>query len=194
MSSPARGQATLLPASDTHSKHSTFPTSFPSHHAGAHRYFLTFAHPAGAPISPLPTELPPLQGVSRAIRLPFAETRARSPLLFATIISMGARSLSRFDTYQATLNEAIRLCHGTFLVGPGEEPTSLDLKGMMLLSLYNGMPDLMSHAITLSYRFKTPTALLEFEKMSEEDKAGKKGLTLVRRGRTFIVSFLWTSL
>lgn len=107
---------------------------------------------------------------------------------------MGARSLSRFDTYQATMNEAIRLCHGTFLVGLGEEPTSLDLKGMMLLSLYNGLPDLMSHAITLSYRFKTPTALLEFEKLSEADKLGKKGLTLIRRGRTFIVSFLWTSL
>lgn len=65
---------------------------------------------------------------------------------------------------------------------------------MMLLSLYNGMPDLMSHGITLTYRFGAPTALLEFERLSEEDKKGKKGRILVRRGRTFLVSFLWTSL
>jgi hypothetical protein len=136
----------------------------------------------------------PLNGIQRPIRLPFGETRARSSLLLATLISIGARSLNRFDTYKTTLREAIRLCHATFLSEPGEEPTSLDFKGIMLLSLYNGLPELMSHGITLSYRFGMPTALLEYERLTKEEKRSKKGLVLLRRGRTFLVSFLWTSL
>lgn len=164
-------------------------------------YFLTFAHPSATPSNMQdPSELldhdnvKPLNGIQRPIRLPFNATRARSPLLLATLISIGARSLNRFETYKTTLAEAIRLCHGTFLTSPGTEPTSLDLKGIMLLSLYNGMPDLMSHGITLSWKFGMPTALLEYERLSEDDRKGKKGLVLLRRGRTFFVSFLWTSL
>lgn len=160
-------------------------------------YFLTFAHPSATPSS-LESDphapVKPLNGIQRPIRLPFGETRARSSLLLATLISIGARSLNRFDTYKTTLREAIRLCHATFLSEPGEEPTSLDLKGIMLLSLYNGLPELMSHGITLSYRFGMPTALLEYERLSREEKSSKKGLVLLRRGRTFLVSFLWTSL
>ncbi|KAK4047443.1 hypothetical protein OIO90_006188 [Microbotryomycetes sp. JL221] len=129
----------------------------------------------------------------RALRLPFRETRSHSSLLLATIISIGARSLSRFATYKATLAEAIALCHDTILCDPGHEPSSLDLKGMMLLSLYNGMPDLMGHGIALSYKFNMPMALLEYEALSEEDKVSQKGQILVRRGRGFLIAFLWTS-
>lgn len=156
---------------------------------------MTFPHPSGDPAANCSKE-GNVAGTAarRDIRLPFRETRSRSPLLLATLISIGARSLSRFDTYKATLHEAIQLCHDTILCDPGHEPTSLDLKGMMLLSLYNGMPDLMSHGIALSYRFAMPTALLEYEALSDNERKSEKGRVLVRRGRTFFVAFLWTSL
>ncbi|KAK4049273.1 hypothetical protein OIV83_004209 [Microbotryomycetes sp. JL201] len=152
-------------------------------------YFVTFPHPSGDVSNGANGK--PKQ--DRPIRLPFRETRSRSPLLLATLVSIGARSLSRFSTYKTTLNEAIDLCHDTILCDPGNEPTSLDLKGMMLLSLYNGMPDLMGHGIALSYKFGMPTALLEFEALSPDEQASHKGQVLVRRGRAFLIAFLWTS-
>ncbi|KAM0790476.1 hypothetical protein ACM66B_003352 [Microbotryomycetes sp. NB124-2] len=154
-------------------------------------YFVTFPHPSGDNANGCNVGGKPR--TDRPIRLPFRETRQRSSLLLATLVSIGARSLSRFSTYKTTLNEAIDLCHDTILCDPGNEPTSLDLKGMMLLSLYNGMPDLMGHGIALSYKFGMPTALLEFEALSEEEKQSQKGQVLVRRGRAFLIAFLWTS-
>ncbi|GAA5851664.1 hypothetical protein JCM9279_002537 [Rhodotorula babjevae] len=47
--------------------------------------------------------------------LSFEETRRRSPLFLATVISIGARSLSRFDTFHTTYREAVRLAHDSFI-------------------------------------------------------------------------------
>ncbi|GAA5955979.1 hypothetical protein JCM10213_006525, partial [Rhodosporidiobolus nylandii] len=188
-------------------------------------YHLTFAH---APTSAAPPQT----------HLPFDETRRRSPLFLATVISIGARSLSRFDTFHATYREAMRLAHLTFLPyadggedlsqlepdsppgpaglgnggasyipfvpfgAPGSDAAdapkprlrTLSLKALMLLGLYHAMPELLVHVWMLGYRFVLPTALLEFDELSEEEKASKVGRTLLNRGRVFLVGYLWLAL
>ncbi|GAA5886798.1 hypothetical protein JCM6882_005895 [Rhodosporidiobolus microsporus] len=157
----------------------------------------------------------------------FEETRRRSPLFLATVISIGARSLSRFDTFHATYREAMRLAHLTFLpyADGGEDLTQLDpssppsrsyipfvpfgapgsdaadapkprlstlsLKALMLLALYHSMPELLVHVWMLGGRFIMPTALLEFERLSKEEKATKAGRELVNKGRVFLTGYLW---
>ncbi|GAA6004219.1 hypothetical protein JCM10207_002488 [Rhodosporidiobolus poonsookiae] len=176
-------------------------------------YHLTFAYSH--------TSLAPPQS-----HLSFEETRRRSPFFLATVISIGARSLSRFDTFHAAYREAMRLAHATFLpyadgdedlvgLDPSSPPSALvpfvpfgapgsdavdapprrlstlALKALMLLALYHSMPELLVHVFMLGYRFVLPTALLEFEKLSEEDKAGEQGRVLLNRGRVFLTGYLW---
>lgn len=73
----------------------------------------------------------------RQTRLSFEETRRRSPFFLAVVISIGARSLSRFDTFHVTFREALRLARQTFLPdawmydselglgNPGDRPPTL---------------------------------------------------------------------
>ncbi|GAA5877477.1 hypothetical protein JCM8547_001085 [Rhodosporidiobolus lusitaniae] len=179
-------------------------------------YHLTFAHASSASITVTPPQP----------HLTFEETRRRSPLFLATVISIGARSLSRFATFHATYREAMRLAHLTFLpyADGGEDLSQLDpsspassfipfvpygapgsdaadqpkprmstlsLKALMLLALYHSMPELLVHVFMLGYRFVLPTAMHEFERLSEEEKMGKQGRTLVNRGRVFLTGYLW---
>ncbi|GAA6031363.1 hypothetical protein JCM8097_005624 [Rhodosporidiobolus ruineniae] len=168
--------------------------------------------------------------------IPFDETRRRSPLFLATVISIGARSLSRYATFHATYREAMRLAHLTFLpyadgnddlsqLDPSSPPYSsaaansagssytpfvpygapgsdsadapkprmstLSLKALMLLALYHSMPELLVHVYMLGFRFILPSALQDFERMSDEEKKGKAGRTLVNRGRVMLVGYLW---
>lgn len=135
-----------------------------------------------------PTAAPNL---SRPIHLPFDETRAASSLLLSTVIFLGARSLSRVEIASLALAEALRLCHYTFL--PETPPSSVDYKALTLLSLYTGMEDLQAHAIAMSFDLGLPSALLEFDKLSEEAKKTKAGSLLVVRGRAFLIGYLWTA-
>ncbi|BGP41813.1 hypothetical protein JCM10449v2_005804 [Rhodotorula kratochvilovae] len=64
-----------------------------------------------------------LDHLSDQAHLSFEETRRRSPFFLATVISIGARSLSRFDTFHATYREAIRLAHESFLPSATDEET-----------------------------------------------------------------------
>ncbi|GAA5838796.1 hypothetical protein JCM11251_006741 [Rhodosporidiobolus azoricus] len=163
---------------------------------------------------------PPLTHIS------FEETRRRSPLFLATVISIGARALSRFDTFHATYREAMRLAHLTFLpyADGGEDLTQLDptsspssyipfvpfgapgsdaadapkprvsslsLKALALIALYHSMPELLVHVWMLGGRFVMPTALLEFERLSEEEQKSPAGRVLVNQGRFFLTGYLW---
>lgn len=130
---------------------------------------------------------------SRPIQLPFSATRERSPLLFATIVFIGARSLARTATASFMYDEARRLCHSTFLSEPDGPPDSLSLKAVILLSMYTGLPDILAHAITLSWRLRYPVALLDYAELSEIEKASTSGRKLLQMGRTFLITYLWTS-
>lgn len=57
-----------------------------------------------------------MAGVLEQTHLSFDETRRRSPFFLATVISIGARSLSRFKTFHDSFREALRLARQTFLV------------------------------------------------------------------------------
>lgn len=70
--------------------------------SSCHSYHLTFSNNG-------------LEQASDQHHLSFEETRRRSPLFLATIISIGARSLSRFDTFHTTYREAVRLAHDSFI-------------------------------------------------------------------------------
>ncbi|GAA5992211.1 hypothetical protein JCM11641_001016 [Rhodosporidiobolus odoratus] len=181
-------------------------------------YHFTFAHSTTSLVSPQP-------------HLFFAETRRRSPFFLATVVSIGARSLSRFETFHASYKEAMRLAHLTFLpfadggedlsspshLDPSSLPSSfipfvpfgapgsdaadapkprlstLSLKALMLLALNHSLPELFVHVFMLGYRFVLPTSLLEFEKLTEEEKMSEKGRELINRGRVFLVWYLWTA-
>lgn len=89
------------------------------------RYHLTFSYTDTA------------DNVPQQTHLSFEETRRRSPFFLAVVISIGARSLSRFDTFHVTFREALRLARQTFLPDawmndselglgrPGERPPTL---------------------------------------------------------------------
>lgn len=141
------------------------------------RYFFSFREVSGATGPP--------------IHLPFAATRSASKLLLATIVFIGARSLARTAVSTLVLEEAFILCHSTFL---SDIPaTSLALKAIILLSLYTGTPNLLAHVVALSWHLETPYALLKYEALSEERKRAHQGRKLLQAGRTFLVSYLWTS-
>ncbi|GAA5977121.1 hypothetical protein JCM10908_004863 [Rhodotorula pacifica] len=169
--------------------------------------------------------------------LSFSETRRRSPFFLAVVISIGARSLSRFDTFHVTFREALRLARQTFLpdawmldselglgrlgdrpptLYPTYTPTwptpamnrapqiaattefeprlsTLSLKALVLLGLYHGMPDLLMHAWISGYRFIWPSSLLEYESMSDEERASPQGLRSINIARTGIIACLWHS-
>lgn len=193
------------------------------------RYHLTFTASEGE------------SKIPQSNRLSFNETRRRSPFFLATVISIGARSLSRFDTFHATFREALRLARQTFLpdafmfdselgLGPKSErsamlyptyrPTwpspamsraphidsaadsnefeprlsTLSLKALVLLGLYHGMPDLLTHAWIAGYRFIWPPSMLEYEQMSEEERVTPRGRRCINIARVGIIACLWHSL
>ncbi|GAA5876989.1 hypothetical protein JCM1840_007091 [Sporobolomyces johnsonii] len=142
-------------------------------------YFLTFATTSS---------------LNEQRHLTFSETRARSPLFLATVISIGARSLSRFDTFHATLREAHHLAQETMiLVDDASELSLLGLKSILLLGLYHAMPQLLLASMFLGHRMGLSTALQEFDELSEEEKQSKKGRALISKGRIFFVSYTWTA-
>ncbi|KAM0754065.1 hypothetical protein T439DRAFT_322952 [Meredithblackwellia eburnea MCA 4105] len=134
---------------------------------------------------------PAASNLSRPIHLSFEETRRVSPILLATVVFIGARSLSHFETSSLALAEALRLSHYTFL---GERPPrEVEFKALTLLALYTGMDDLTSHVITMAYDLGMTEALLKYDKLSDEDKEGPIGEHLVLKGRAFFISHLWSA-
>ncbi|KAL8293237.1 hypothetical protein RQP46_000931 [Phenoliferia psychrophenolica] len=134
---------------------------------------------------------PSTPSLSLPIHLPFPETRQASALLLATIVFIGARALSHYETSALALAEALRLCHYTFV--PEQPPNAIDFKAITLLSLYTGMEDLQAHAVAMAFELGLPTALLRYDRLSEEDKAGKEGASLIVNGRAFLISHMWTA-
>ncbi|CEQ40126.1 SPOSA6832_01712, partial [Sporobolomyces salmonicolor] len=143
-------------------------------------YFLTFATTSS---------------LNEQRHLTFPETRARSPLFLATVISIGARSLSRFDTFHATLREALHLAHETMiLVDDARQLSLLTLKSILLLGLHQAMPQLLLASMFLGHRMGLSTALQEFNELREQEKQSKRGRALISKGRIFFVSYIWTAL
>ena len=144
-------------------------------------YFLTFA--ANTPLSD-------------QRNLSFTETRQRSPLYLATIVSIGARSLSRFETFHASLREALYIVSEMFMPdNDGSKLVSmLTIKAVILLGLYHSMPHLLLASGMLGFKMGLRTALDEYDELKEEDKTSKIGRTLIGKGRMMFVSYLWTAL
>ncbi|GAA5996578.1 hypothetical protein JCM5350_003451 [Sporobolomyces pararoseus] len=141
-------------------------------------YFLTFA--ANTPHSEQRT-------------LTFSETRRRSPLYLATIVSIGARSLSRVETFHVALREALYIASEMFM--PDDDGsrliTTLTLKSFALLGLYYSLPHHLLASGMLGYKVGLRSALDDFSEVSEEDQKGKIGRTLVGKGRMMLVVYLW---
>ena len=128
-------------------------------------------------------------GPGPAISLPFAATRSRSPLLLAVITAIGARSRSRYDTFQAALSAAL-----LEVPAPGRDVLGgeLELKALVLLGVYTGNPKVLHQAAMMCYNCDLPNALLKLGQLSQQDKASVAGQRLVVQGRTFLTC--WTAL
>ncbi|BGP09768.1 hypothetical protein JCM10049v2_005641 [Rhodotorula toruloides] len=198
-------------------------------------YHLTFA-PQG--LSNSPSDVP---------HLSFDETRRRSPFFLCVVVSIGARALSRFDTFHATYREAMRLARLCFIptaffgesnphvhtIPPGADiapsssnaedflfPTfsntaktspvsangapdpnsmleprlsTLSLKALFLLGLYHSLPELLAHSWMAGWRYLWPSAVLDFERLSEEEKRGPVGRRLINVSRVGFIGWLWVS-
>lgn len=146
-----------------------------------HRYFLTFAA-----TTPHPDQK----------TLTFAETRSRSPLYLATIVSIGARSLSRVETFHVALREALYIASEMFM--PDDDGskliTTLTLKALSLLGLYYSLPHHLLASGMMGYKIGLRTALDEFDELSQDDKLGKVGRILIGKGRMMFVAYLWSAL
>ena len=139
------------------------------------------------------------------LSLDFSNTRERSPLLLATLIAIGARSLSN-QCYEVALAEALRLAQKTFFassilspssplsIDPSFEPTTIDFKAMIILSLYQGQPSLVSWVADLCGRFKLETSLLHYSHSTIEQQRSAVGQRQVRDGRTFLVAWFFAGL
>lgn len=139
------------------------------------------------------------------LSLDFSNTRERSPLLLATLIAIGARSLSN-QCYEVALAEALRLAQKTFFassilspssplsIDPLFEPTTIDFKAMIILSLYQGQPSLVSWVADLCGRFKLETSLLHYSHSTIEQQRSAVGQRQVRDGRTFLVAWFFAGL
>lgn len=127
-------------------------------------------------------------GPGPAISLPFAATRSRSPLLLAVITAIGARSRSRFDTFQAALSAAL-----LEVPAPGRDVLAgeLELKALVLLGVYTGNPKVLHQAAMMCYMFDLPNALIKVGQMTSAQKASLEGQRLIVQGRTFLVC--WTA-
>lgn len=77
---------------------------------------------------------------------------------------------------------------------PKPRLSTLSLKALMLLALYHSMPELLVHVYMLGYRFVLPTALLGFDKLSEEEKLSPAGRGMINQGRVFLTGYLWLAL
>ena len=129
----------------------------------------------------------------RQVSLNFHETRSRSPFLFMTLVAIGARAISHEYTYQLCVDGAMRLAQGTLL--PGRRLlTLLDLKAYLLLAVYNGLTGVTGHMASLTNLMGLPTALVEFARLSDEEKRSSKGEDLTIRGRMFLLSYCWASM
>lgn len=129
----------------------------------------------------------------RTIHLPYEQTRRRSKLLWTTLVSIGARSLCHFETYHLALNEALHLCRQCLAPFSDDECCNdVDLRGIMLLAMYNSLEDLVPLGVSLSYRFGLHTALLEYEQLSQAEKSSDEGLRVISQGRTFLLAYFWT--
>ncbi|GAA5937645.1 Zn(II)2Cys6 transcription factor domain-containing protein [Sporobolomyces koalae] len=144
-------------------------------------YFLTFA--ANSPLSD-------------QHHLSFVEVRRRSPMYLATIVSIGARSLSRVDTFHTCLREALQLAHEMFtpLNDGTKQFAILSVKAITLLGLYYSLPHLLLASVMLSHRAGTRSALDEFEELSDEQKNSKIGRILAEKGRMMFISSIWGAL
>ncbi|GEM10184.1 microtubule-associated protein [Rhodotorula toruloides] len=179
--------------------------------------------------------------------LSFDETRRRSPFFLCVVVSIGARALSRFDTFHATYREAMRLARLCFIpsaffgesnphvhtIPPGADiapsssnaedflfPTfsntaktspisangapdpnsmleprlsTLSLKALFLLGLYHSLPELLAHSWMAGWRYLWPSAVLDFEQLSEEEKRGPVGRRLINISRVGFIGWLWVS-
>ena len=56
------------------------------------------------------------------------------------------------------------------------------------------MEDLQAHAVSMAFQLGLPSALLRYNRLSEEEKEGPEGSSLIVNGRAFLIAHMWTAL
>lgn len=87
------------------------------------------------------------------------------------------------------LEEATRLCQESYL----SDVSLLTFKAVVLLGLYTGLTGLLGQTVFLCYDLGVATAMFEYEALTAEEQASRKGALLISKGRTFLVSWLWVA-
>lgn len=117
---------------------------------------------------------------------PFELVRSNSPLLFATLVAIGARILSRVQTLEIASAEALRLAELDF--HPAKASSLWDLKALVLLGLYFGSPLLVPRIVALATEHRLPEAFSDL--MDEREKSEVEEAALIEKGRLALM--IWT--
>lgn len=128
------------------------------------------------------------------IQLDFWSIRERSPLCFAVLVTVGARAISHTSSYLVSLAEATRLANET-LMAPAKRPSAaLDAKALVLLGLYTCMTGFCGHVAEMTNNLYLSSALFRLRDLGQADSRSKEAMDLTMKGRTFLITWIWTTL